>query len=187
MSILSKSAILAERGKGNIVIEPFYPEQLGASGYDLHLGANMYMLRKDVAIDPKKDVSQFYEAFHINEYAILKPNTLYLGVTVEYTEAHGFVPVMEGKSSLGREGIASHWCAGMGDVGFCGHWTLEIVVINPTIVYAGMPIGQLIWNTVEGDIEDSYRDTGSYNTAASKDPWPVLPNLWKKQHQFLQI
>lgn len=187
MSILLKSAILAEREKGNIIIEPFHPEQLSTNSYDLHLGCNMYALKQDEVLDTRADVSQFYEPFGIAGWFTLQPNTLYLGVTVEYTEAHNLIPIMEGKSSMARMGLSSHWCAGMGDVGFCGHWTLEIVVTNPTIVYPGMPIGQLIWQTVKGETGKSYRETGSYNGAKSDDPWPTLPNLYKKTHQFIKV
>ena len=45
-----------------------------------------------------------------------------------------------------------HATAGKGDVGFCNTWTLEISVSQPVIIYAGMPIGQLIYFKVSGEI-----------------------------------
>ena len=75
------------------------------------------------------------------------------GSTLEYTETRRFVPFLEGKSSVGRLGIDIHATAGKGDVGFCNHWTLEISVSQPVRVYAGMPIGQLIYFLVEGEVE----------------------------------
>ncbi len=86
---------------------------------------------------------------------VLEPNTLYLGVTAEYTESHAHVPFLEGKSSTGRLGIDIHATAGKGDVGFCNAWTLEISCIQPVRIYAGMPIGQLIYFAVEGKYRKS--------------------------------
>lgn len=187
MSILTKSAIRREIDNKNIIIAPFHENQLSVNSYDLHLGRNVFVL-VPVGIDTKADISSLYQHHVLPDAGMwLLPGLLYLGVTVEYTETHGFVPVMEGKSTFGRMGVESHVCAGMGDIGFCGHWTLEIRVMVPTLVYPGMPIGQLVWHTVEGETGESYRETGSYNGVASDNPMPILPNLWKKPHQFLTI
>ncbi len=86
----------------------------------------------------------------------MQPQQFYLGVTAEYTETHSHVPFLEGKSSTGRLGIDIHATAGKGDVGFCGNWTLEISVKLPVRVYAGMPVGQLIYFPVDGAIEIKY-------------------------------
>lgn len=59
-------------------------------------------------------------------------------------------------SSIGRLGIDIHATAGKGDVGFCNHWTLEISCIQPVRIYAGMPIGQLIYFEISGEIENYY-------------------------------
>lgn len=186
MSILTKSAIIREIERGNIVITPFYENQLGPNSYDLHLGRNLYLQSGPLYVNENM-AFQYDPKIIGGEGYWLQPGFLYLGVSVEYTETHGFVPVMEGKSSLGRMGIESHICAGMGDNGFCGHWTLEIRVMVPTLVLPGMPIGQIVYHTIEGDYDTTYRETGSYNTKASKNPMPVLPNLWAKPHQFIKI
>jgi dCTP deaminase len=52
-------------------------------------------------------------------------------------------------------------------VGFCGHWTLEISVKQPVKVYKGMPIGQLIYFPVEGEIENPYNKKKNANTPIS--------------------
>ncbi len=62
---------------------------------------------------------------------VLWPNTLYLGRTVELTKTHGFVPQIEGRSSIARLGIDIHKTAGWGDDGFENYWTLEIVATHP--------------------------------------------------------
>jgi dCTP deaminase len=102
------------------------------------------------------------------------------GVTEEYTETHHTVPFLEGKSSVGRLGIDIHATAGKGDVGFCNHWTLEISCVLPVRVYHGMPIGQLIYFMVDGDINNLYhRKPGAkYNERSTR---PVESMMWKNK------
>ena len=140
--ILSDIKILEEIEKGTILIEPYNRACLGTNSYDVHLGKYLACY-KDRILDAKKHNE--VEHFEIDEDGfLLQPNTLYLGVTEEYTETHAHVPFLEGKSSIGRLGIDIHATAGKGDVGFCNYWTLEISVTQPVKVYAGMP------NTMHG-------------------------------------
>ncbi|NUM42822.1 MAG: dCTP deaminase, partial [Leptospiraceae bacterium] len=62
------------------------------------------------------------------------------------------VPMLEGRSSIGRLGMFVHITAGFGDVGFKGYWTLEISVIHPLIVYPNVQICQIFYHTIEGEI-----------------------------------
>ena len=152
--ILSDTRILEEIEKGTIVIKPYDRSQLGSNSYDVHLGKYLATY-KDAELDSKKhnEISHFEIP---EEGILLQPHFFYLGVTDEYTETHAHVPFLEGKSSTGRLGIDIHATAGKGDVGFCGNWTLEISVKQPVRVYAGMPIGQLIYFPVDGEIEVKY-------------------------------
>ncbi|HEX7365652.1 MAG TPA: dCTP deaminase [Pelobium sp.] len=176
--ILSDQLILKEIEAGTIVIEPFKKECLGTNSYDVHLGKHLacYTNRE---LDAKKHNT--IEHFEIpKEGFVLQPNTLYLGVTLEYTETHKHVPFLEGKSSTGRLGIDIHATAGKGDVGFCNTWTLEISATQPVRIYAGMPIGQLIYFVVDGEIETMYNTKGNakYNNKTTK---PVESMMWKNQ------
>ena len=174
--ILTDGEILEEIKKGNILIEPFDRSKLGTNSYDVHLGKYLATYT-DKELDAKKHNE--IQGFEIPEEGfVLQPGVLYLGVTLEYTETHNHVPFLEGKSSTGRLGIDIHATAGKGDVGFCNTWTLEISVIHPVRVYAGMPIGQLIYFEVKGDIENSYdKKVGAkYNERTLK---PVESMMWK--------
>jgi len=152
--ILSDKKILEEIEKGGILIEPFRQECLGTNSYDVHLGKYLGTYQNRI-LDAK--VHNLIDEIVIQpDGIVLQPGTLYLGVTEEYTETHNHVPFLEGKSSIGRLGIDIHATAGKGDVGFCNTWTLEISCIQPVRVYAGMPIGQLIYFNVDGDIENYY-------------------------------
>ncbi|RDC61994.1 dCTP deaminase [Adhaeribacter pallidiroseus] len=176
--ILTDKEILAEIVKGNILIQPYDRSCLGTNSYDVHLGKHLATY-KDAIIDARKHNEILH--FEIPETGfVLQPATLYLGVTHEYTESHAHVPFLEGKSSVGRLGIDIHATAGKGDVGFCNTWTLEISVTQPVRVYAGMPIGQLIYFEVKGDIENLYnkKSNAKYNT---RTELPVESMMWKNQ------
>ena len=116
----------------------------------------------------------------LKKSSFLEPGILYLGVTEEYTETHRHVPFLEGKSSIGRLGIDIHATAGKGDVGFCNTWTLEISCVQPVRVYAGMPIGQLIYFMIDGDVNNNYanKHNAKYTTRTIK---PVESMMWKNE------
>jgi dCTP deaminase len=174
--ILSDSRILEEIEKGTIVIEPYDRKNLGSNSYDVHLGKYLAMYN-DNTLDARKHNTISH--FEIPEEGyILQPHHLYLGVTEEYTETHAHVPFLEGKSSTGRLGIDIHATAGKGDVGFCNSWTLEISCVVPVKIYAGMPIGQLIYFPVEGEVLNKYnRKVGAKYTGRTNKP--VESMMWK--------
>ncbi len=174
--ILSDKKILEEMKRGRIVIKPFDRKFLGSNSYDVHLDKTLAMY-KDEILDAKSHNKIHY--FEIpKEGIILVPSKLYLGVTEEYTETHAHVPFLEGKSSIGRLGIDIHATAGKGDVGFCNTWTLEISVRQPVRIYAGMPIGQILYFVIDGDVETLYnmKKNAKYRQRTVK---PVESMMWK--------
>ncbi|MDZ4838637.1 MAG: dCTP deaminase [Bacteroidota bacterium] len=176
--ILSDIKILEEIEKGTILIEPYDRNCLGTNSYDVHLGKHLATYDSNI-LDAKSHNTILH--FDIpNEGFELQPGVLYLGVTEEYTETHSHVPFLEGKSSAGRLGIFIHATAGKGDVGYCNTWTLEITVVQPIRVYAGMPIGQLIYFVVDGEVGTSYKDKGNakYNGRTTK---PIESMMWKNR------
>lgn len=176
--ILTDKEILSHMEQGLIKIEPFVLSSLGTNSYDVRLGKTLAMYDQDV-LDAKSHNT--ITTFEIPpEGYVLLPSKFYLGVTHEYTETHAHVPFLEGKSSVGRLGIDIHATAGKGDVGFCNYWTLEISVKQPVRVYAEMPIGQLIYFQVQGEIENYYnkKSSAKYN---EKKPIPVESMMFKNK------
>jgi len=176
--ILSDKRILEEIEKKTIVINPYNREKLGSNSYDVHLGKDMA-----IYVDEILDAKKHNEIKHFeipDEGIVLEPGQLYLGVTEEYTETHAHVPFLEGKSSTGRLGIDIHATAGKGDIGFCGHWTLEISCKIPVRVYAGMPVGQLIYFPLEGEVDVKYdsKKGAKYSNQPNK---PVESMMWKNK------
>lgn len=176
--ILADSQILAQIESRDIVIEPYDRECLGTNSYDVHLSKHLATYKNRV-LDAREHNE--IEHFEIPEEGfVLEPQINYLGSTVEYTESHKAVPFLEGKSSVGRLGMDIHATAGKGDVGFCNHWTLEISVKQPVRVYGGMPVGQLIYFLVEGDVLVPYCDKKSakYN---ERTPLPVESMMYRNK------
>lgn len=176
--ILSDTRILEEIEKKTIIIEPYQREKLGSNSYDVHLGKYLAVYK-----DPVLDAKKHNEITHFEipeEGYILEPGQLYLGVTLEYTETHAHVPFLEGKSSTGRLGIDIHATAGKGDVGFCGNWTLEISCKLPVRVYAGMPVGQLIYFPVEGEVAVAYNSKANAKYSGQPNR-PVESMMWKNK------
>jgi len=187
--ILSKKSILEEMQKGNISIAPFFENQLTPNGYDLHLGKTLAVFTGGHAIDPKEDITGRFQFIEIPpEGYVLEPFEMVLGVTVEHTQTLNHVPYMEGLSTNARMGLVVHLCAGVGDVGYTGHWTLEFSTMRPIILYAGMPIGQIMYHTITEQSEgDGYNTKGTYNNEPSDTPRPILPNLHLKMHKFIEV
>ena len=149
--ILSGKEIRNRIGK-DIIIDPFDEKRLNPNSYNLRL-ANELLVYNDDVLDMKKK----NEARKINipeEGLLLSPNKLYLGRTIEYTETRNLVPMLEGRSSIGRLGIFIHVTAGFGDVGFKGYWTLELFCIQPIKIYSGVEVCQMYFHTLEGGYED---------------------------------
>jgi len=167
--ILTDKTIIDEIASGNIVIQPLTEANIGTNSVDLTL-SNTLLMYTDHVIDAKKK-PQAVSFIIPEEGLILQPNILYLASTVEYTETLRHVPILHGKSSLARLGLFIHVTAGFGDVGFAGHWTLELVAVQPIRIYAGMKIAQICYHDIS---EMPYTDYASKADAKysnqGKDP-----------------
>lgn len=145
--ILSGQTIKAKLGT-DIIIEPFDERALNPNSYNLKLH-NELLVYEDACLDMRKP-NQTKPIIIPDDGLVLSPGVLYLGRTVEYTETDHCVPMLEGRSSVGRLGLFIHVCAGFGDVGFKGYWTLEIHCIQPIRVYPGVEICQIYYHAIEG-------------------------------------
>lgn len=150
----------------NIFIEPFSEKQLNPNSYNLKLH-NELLVYEDTILDMKKE-NKAQKIIIPEEGFLLEPNRLYLGRTVEYTKTDKYVPMLEGRSSIGRLGLFIHVTAGFGDVGFSGYWTLEMFCIQPIRIYAGVEICQVYYHSIAGDY-DKY-DSGKYQNNKGIQP-----------------
>ena len=164
--ILSGLEIEKQLGKG-IVIDPFAKEQLNPNSYNLRLHNELVVYDK-----PELDMKQNNSCNNLTipeNGLLLNPGTLYLGRTVEYTETLEFVPMLEGRSSVGRLGLFVHVTAGFGDVGFKGYWTLEMFCVQPVKIYPFVPVCQIYYHTIKGEYklynEGKYQNNTTIQTS----------------------
>lgn len=142
---------IASRIGDDIMIDPYDKDKLNPNSYNLSLHDELFVY-KDMPLDMKAQ-NEFEKLTIPQDGLVLEPSRLYLGRTIEYTETKNLVPMLEGRSSVGRLGLFVHVTAGFGDVGFRGFWTLEIFCIQPIKIYSGVEVCQIYYHTIEGEYE----------------------------------
>ena len=158
--ILTGNEIIKRLNK-DIFIEPFNPDRVNPNSYNLSL-SNELMIYTDDILDPKER-NKTHTITIPEEGYVLEPGKVYLARTSEYTKTYNLVPMLIGRSSLGRLGLAVHVTSGFGDVGFCGYWTMQLVCVQRMRIYPGMKICQIFYHTVCGDTTD-YSSTKYQNS-----------------------
>lgn len=152
------------------LISPYLDKNLQPASYDVTLG------HKFLSFVPSTDYHQAYidaasgrllgGEYKEIDYGpdacyILRPNEFILGHTVESVNIPNNIAArFEGKSSLGRLGLATHITAGFIDPGFSGQITVEIKNENALsiVLTPGMKIGQICFMQM---IEEPKRPYGS--------------------------
>ncbi len=86
----------------------------------------------------------------------LYPDQVYLARTNEWTETENCIPMMSGRSSLGRNGLHVHCSAGMGAIGYKGYWHMGIRPKIPINVVNNMKCCQIYYYTIEGEVTHKY-------------------------------
>ncbi|MBI2546928.1 MAG: dCTP deaminase [Candidatus Aenigmarchaeota archaeon] len=136
---------------GKLQITPFKDERLGSWTYDVELG-NIFKTPQYNSIkfiDPRLHHPD--NMFHVvelkdDEEFVLHPHRFVLASTKEYIKlSDEVVSLLEGRSSFARWGIVPHVQAGIGEPGWEGQYTLEILNMNevPVILRPGDVIAQL--------------------------------------------
>lgn len=148
----------------DIVIHP-YPEdaQIQPASLDLRLGVGFHVKREKASFANESFTSLRFDVGAEDlpaseEYTLVRGEFL-LATTFEYIEMpDDLVARVEGKSSLGRQGLMVHVTAGFIDPGFKGNITLEMYNLSPMpfVLKAGMKICQLSFSRVEGRVLRPY-------------------------------
>ncbi len=171
--ILSGKAIAQHMGK-EIIIEPYDPNRLNPNSYNLSLH-NQLLVYENHQLDMK--TPNPVKTLTIPETGlVLEPNKLYLGRTNEFTKTDRFVPMLEGRSSIGRLGLFIHVTAGFGDVGFSGYWTLEIFCVQPIRIYPNVEICQIYYHDIQGEYEP-------YSSGKYQNNTGIQPSLLYKDFE----
>jgi dCTP deaminase len=171
--ILSGLEIKSRLNK-DIFIEPYNEEQLNTNSYNLRLHNELLVYDEEI-LDMKKPNKASLVVMPQDGF-LLEAGKLYLGRTIEYTRTDTTVPMLEGRSSIGRLGLFVHVTAGFGDVGFAGYWTLEMFCIKPIKIYPGVQIAQIFYHTIEGEYE-------KYKSSKYQNNKGVQPSLLYKDFE----
>ena len=156
----------------DIIIDPFHPDQINPNSYNLRLHETLMVYENEVL-----DMSRPNPVRAIDipdEGLVLESNRLYLGRTIERTETYNLVPMLEGRSSVGRLGLFVHVTAGFGDVGFKGFWTLEIFAVRPIRIFKHIKICQIFYHTLLGE-------TMSYDSGKYQNNKGIQPSMLYKE------
>lgn len=173
--ILTDREIYRAVEDGSIEIEPFDRAQLNPVSYDLTLGDGVKVYSYTGELDAKKEPACVDISIRPSGL-LLCPGIGYLMHTRERVFTKSFVPVLDGKSSIGRLFISVHATAGYGDPGFNGQYTLEVTVTHPIRVYVGMRIAQMRFHTMAGVIEKLY--DGNYVGESARGA--VASRAWRQ-------
>jgi dCTP deaminase len=130
-------------------------------------GAEMYSF-KDEVLDVRDEPETVKFTIDPDRGWLLRPGVGYLMHTAERVHTKKYVPVLDGKSSVGRLFMVVHVTAGYGDPGFNGQYTLEVTVQHTLRIYPGMRIAQIRFHTIAGAVEKPYE--GNYVGENARGP-----------------
>ena len=149
----------------------FHPERVNPNSYNLSLYHELM-----VYDHPELDMAKPNPASTIyipKSGYVLQPNKLYLGRTNEYTKTDGYIPMLEGRSSVGRLGVFIHVTAGFRRRRVCRLLDAEIFLCTPIRIYPDVEICQIYYHDIDGEY-DTYQH-GKYQNNTGIQP----SMLWK--------
>ncbi len=158
--MLTGPEIIKRRNLGQITIEPFDEKSVGPNSYDVRIGDTIATVTPNANRDElhvNTSLPSTVCTLYPNEegFLVLLPGRAYLAHTVETIGSELYVPVLHGRSSTARHGLAVHITAGFCDLGFRGQIVLELVNFTgyPMLVRPGVRIAQVSFHPVTGDIK----------------------------------
>lgn len=179
--ILSDRDIKSAIGEGKIRISPApdYGSQLGPCSLDLHLG-NVMKVFKTASypyLDLKRDINfeELMDEIVVKDGDpfILQPGAFALAITKEeFTLPSDIMGRLDGRSSLGRLGIVVHSTAARFDPGWAGRAVMELGNLGPSpvILYEGMRICALTFETLTSPAEESYAASSKRKYSSQERP-----------------
>ncbi|NEA60178.1 dCTP deaminase [Streptomyces sp. SID13666] len=171
--ILTGPEITAATHDGRLRIAPFEPAQVNPNSYNIRLGPTLLTYTEPVLDTRSPNPTRAHDI--TDGGFVLQPGQLYLGHTLEEVGSDTFVPLLFGRSSVGRLGLFVEITAPIGDLGFFGQWTLMLTPVRRLRVYAGMKIGQIMFFVAAGPV-DLY--AGKYQDAVGPQP----SRAWRDDH-----
>jgi dCTP deaminase len=162
---LSDATIKTLVAEGHLGIDPFDPALVQPASVDCRLGPEIKAMADGAGIDPYQagDIEWISTAIPTGRPYLLTKGAFVLGHTVEtYRFPADILGGVNGKSSLGRLGLAVHTTAGWCDPGFSGQVTLELSNIGPRdiLLWPGMLIAQMVFAFLDHPAKRPYGSDG---------------------------
>lgn len=194
--VFSDREIKAAVKSGQIVIDPYLPENIKGASVDLRLGEWFYVTDSasnqdyynpfnSASVDdyfkgPLKAVSNQEWADHHSRkpwknipldhpIIVLRPHERLLAHTVEFIGIlYEGTTGMQARSTWGRNGIVVCKDAGWGDPGYINRWTMEIQNDNnvSVVLPVGMRIAQMVFYHM-GKSDKVYGDNDKYHVSGT--------------------
>ena len=99
---------------------------------------NTYL--REIATD---EVSRLRRVKIPKEGLVLEPRKMYLAKTSERIKTNGYVPVLNGRTSLSLLGVSIELNSGYGTDNYDGNFLLSIVSTMPVVIYPNIEVGNL--------------------------------------------
>ncbi|MDA1337511.1 MAG: dCTP deaminase [bacterium] len=172
-----KSAIQEGRVKINPI--PDFEKQLGPCSIDLRLGNTMKVFKHSPYpyLDLKREINfeELMDEIVVKEGDpfVLQPGAFALAITKEdFSLPNDIMGRLDGRSSLGRLGIVVHSTAARFDPGWEGRAVMELGNLGPmpVILYEGMRICALTFETLTSPAEESYAKSGKRKYTNQEKP-----------------
>lgn len=165
IGMLSGKEIMKRMEQGDIIISNKDNIVINPNSVNLTLNKRIAFFRDNV-LDLKKNNP--IEEVEINENGFyLYPDEIYMARTNEWTETYNLIPVLNGRSSLGRLGEHVHCSAGLGSTGYKGYWHLGLKTTMPLKIYPDMKCCQICYFTPDGlclnEYQGKVQDLSSFN------------------------
>lgn len=177
--MLSDKRIMEEIYRGNIIIEPFDERHLGTNSYDCRLGEWYFRgdpVAKIVRVDEPEDVLSYWGPPLLSGDGTItvNPGMTILAHTYEIMGTrNGVVAKMYCRSTIARCGLSVCRCAGVGDVGYIDHWTMEIS--NHTRSFIELRVGMRVCQFTFDHVGETLKQYQGKYGCTSWSPLDMLP------------
>ena len=160
--ILTYHEIIKSVKNGDIHVTPFEENMVNPNSYDYRIDYKLLEI-EDLPVDPKKQTS-YHEIDFTDDGYVLSPNKTYLANTYEEIGSDIFVPLLIGKTSLGRLGLFLQI-------------TAELKAVQPLKIYPMMRVGQVSFWKTEGSADMRYNGKYSkFSIAKSSEIYKEFSN-----------
>ncbi|HEY5656578.1 MAG TPA: dCTP deaminase [Myxococcota bacterium] len=156
MTVLTRDAILAEIDAGNLAIDPFDLDQLGAASIDLTLGEEIRVIEggaQPIDVVADSDYRNHTVVRRLDEPYVLEPGCTIHGITRERIRLpDGVCGFLEGRSRFARLGLMIHVTSAFVQPGVDNRQVLEMSNVSghPLRIHRGVRVCQIVLMRTEG-------------------------------------